>query len=287
MAWIELHQGLREHRKLFACADELKVSRIQMIGILTSLWLWALDNAQNGSLEGISNRTIARVCDWPEKKADALIDALVRTRWLDKHGECVHIHDWADYAGKLMESRERDRNRKRKAAENKKNSGGIPAEGMRNSAATVPNTTVPNTTVPNTTVDTGGTNTGDGIGADGAGAPPFDGRLFTEFWNKYPAGKGGDREEAWKAWRELAPTAEVANSILAGLQDWIDSDQWAEDGGRYIPGAAKFLIQKRWLSPPSMAAPAQDGEDGPYSDALAHYRKLLDDREKGVGLFAK
>lgn len=122
---------------------------------------------------------------------------------------------------------------------------------------------------------------------DGIGAPPFDGRLFTEFWNNYPAGKGGDREEAWKAWRELAPTAEVANSILVGLQDWIDSDQWAEKGGRYIPGAAKFLIQKRWLSPPSMAAPVQDGEDGPYSDTLAYYRKLLDEREKGVGLFAK
>ena len=134
---------------------------------------------------------------------------------------------------------------------------------------------------------TEGANTGDGIGADGAGAPPFDGRLFTEFWNKYPAGKGGDREEAWKAWRDLSPTAADANSILAGLQDWIDSDQWAENGGRYIPGAAKFLNQKRWLSPPSMAAPAQDGEDEPYSNTLAHYRRLLDEREKGVGLFAK
>ena len=158
---------------------------------------------------------------------------------------------------------------------------------MRNSAATVPNTTVPNTTVPNTTVDTGGTNTGEGIGANGAGAPPFNGRLFTEFWNKYPAGKGGDRAEAWKAWRELTPTAEVANSIFVGLQDWVDSDQWAEDGGRYIPSAAKFLNQRRWLSPPSVAAPAQDGEDGPHSNTLAYYRKLLDDREKGVGLFAK
>ena len=57
--------------------------------------------------------------------------------------------------------------------------------------------------------------------------------------------------------------------------------------GKFIPGAAKFLGQERWKSPPSMAAPAQDGEDGPYGDALAHYRKLLDDREKGVGLFAK
>ena len=281
MAWIELHQGLREHRKLFACADELKVSRIQMIGILTSVWLWALDNAQSGSLEGISNRTIARVCDWPEKKADALIDALIRTRWLDKHGESVYIHDWSDYAGKLMESREKDRNRKRKAAENRKNSDGIPAEGMRNSAATVPNTTVPNTTE-----YTGGTNTVEGIGADGEAAPPFDGRLFTDFWKLYPAGKGGDREEAWKVWCELKPSTEGANRILLGLQDWIDSDQWAEDGGRYIPSATKFLKQERWKAPPEVAVPIV-GEDG-LSDGMREYiRKMQEDKAKGVGLFAK
>ena len=269
VAWIELHQGLREHRKLFACADELKVSRIQMIGILTSLWLWSLDNAQNGSLEGISNRTIARVCDWPEKKADVLIDALVRARWLDKHGECVQIHDWADYAGKLMESREKDRNRKRKAAENKKNSAGIPAEGMRNSAATVPNTTV----------DTGGTNTVDGMGADGECAPAMDGRSFTEFWRLYPAGKGGDREEAWRVWRDIAPTAAEADKILAGLQDWIDSDQWAEDNGRYIPGAAKFLRESRWLSPPIVVEGVADTENFPETMALV--RKFMTERNDG------
>ena len=215
-----------------------------------------------------------------------MIDALIRTRWLDKHGESVHIHDWSDYAGKLMESREKDRNRKRKAAESRKNSDGIPAEGTRNSAATVPNTTVPNTTVPNTTEYTGGTNTGEGIGADGAGAPPFDGRLFTEFWNSYPAGKGGDREEAWKAWKDLAPTVEVANSILYGLRDWVDSDQWAEDGGRYIPGAAKFLSQKRWLSPPEIASPVI-GEDGLSEGMRAYIKKLEEDKARGVGIYAK
>ncbi len=279
VAWIELHQGLREHRKLFACADELKVSRIQMIGILTSLWLWALDNAQNGSLEGISNRTIARVCDWPEKKADALIDALVRTRWLDKHGEYVQIHDWADYAGKLMESRERDRNRKRKAAENKKNSAGIPPEGMWNSDATVPNTTVPNTTVPNTTVDTGDTNTVDGMGVNGECAPAMDGRSFTEFWRLYPAGKGGDREEAWRVWRDIAPTAAEADKILSGLHDWIDSDQWAEDNGRYIPGAAKFLRESRWVSPPIVVEGVADTETFPETMALV--RKFMTERNDG------
>ena len=101
MAWIELHQGLREHKKLFACVDELKIGRMQMVGMLVSLWLWALDNAPDGSLLGISNRTIARVCDYPEKKADTLVAALCETGWLEEYEGSYRIHDWFDYAGKL------------------------------------------------------------------------------------------------------------------------------------------------------------------------------------------
>ena len=54
MAWIELHQSLREHRKMFACAEVLNISKIEMVGTLVCLWLWALDNAQDGSLAGVS-----------------------------------------------------------------------------------------------------------------------------------------------------------------------------------------------------------------------------------------
>ena len=102
MAWIEVHQGLREHRKTYACAEMLRINRVVMVGTLVSLWLWALDNAQDGSLDGISNLTIARVCDWPEKKANDLISALVECGWLDKDGDILRIHDWTDYAVRLM-----------------------------------------------------------------------------------------------------------------------------------------------------------------------------------------
>lgn len=148
MAWIELHQGLREHKKVFACADLLGISRVTMVGTLTSIWLWALDNAQDGSLEGVSNRTIARICDWKENKADLLVGALVETGWLDQNENGLEIHDWMDYAGKLMDRREKDRERKRNTGI-RKNSAGIPAETTRNSCATVPNRTVPNRTINN------------------------------------------------------------------------------------------------------------------------------------------
>ena len=121
---------------------------------------------------------------------------------------------------------------------------------------------------------TEGANTGEGIGA-----PPFDGRLFTDFWKLYPAGKGGDREEAWKVWKEIAPSPLVAGDILQGLQAWIDSEQWQEDGGRYIPGAAKFLRESRWMSPP--VATTEDRESGPFDETLAYARKLMARREEG------
>ena len=113
-----------------------------------------------------------------------------------------------------------------------------------------------------------GANTGEGIGA-----PAFDGRLFTDFWKLYPAGKGGDREEAWKVWKEIAPSPLVAGNILQGLQAWIDSEQWEEDGGRYIPVAAKFLRESRWMSPPLVTIGTL--ESRPFDETLAYAREIM------------
>lgn len=138
---------------MFACADALNLSRIEMIGTLVSLWLWALDNAQNGSLEGVSDKTIARVCDFPEKKAGKLMAALLDNGFVDYDGDHYIIHDWFDYAGKLMERREKDRKRKGKSsgkqADFQRNSIGNPADIHGNSCSTVPNRTLPYPTVPN------------------------------------------------------------------------------------------------------------------------------------------
>lgn len=152
---------------MFACADALNLSRIEMIGMLVSLWLWALDNAHDGSLEGVSDRTIARVCDFPEKKASKLMESLHKYGWLDRIGDHYAIHDWYDYAGKLMERREKDRRRKKnstgKQDEFHRNSDGTPEDVPGNSYATVPNRTLPYPTVPNISG-------GDGVTARGRAA---------------------------------------------------------------------------------------------------------------------
>lgn len=155
MAWIEVHQELREHKKLYACAEDLKIGRVEMLGTVISLWLWALDNAQDGSLEGVSDRTIARVCGWPEKKAKVLVEALVVHGWLDRDGDRLVIHDWMEYAGRLMERREKDRKRKRRGADSNGTSDGIPSEAHGSSAEN-PALPYPNRTLPYSTYISGG-----------------------------------------------------------------------------------------------------------------------------------
>lgn len=253
MAWIELHQTLREHRKMFACADELNLSRIEMIGTLISIWLWALDNAQDGSLNGVSDKTIARVCDFPEKKAGKLMEALCKHGWLDKEDGCYIIHDWRDYAGKLMERREKDRERKKTSKGTRKNSAGIPMEETKNSHATVPK---PYLTVPNHTIESGNT-------VDGTGTPEelthAEGSLFTSFWNAYPENARGEREAAWEAWKNLNPTEERAAQIMEYLGYWKKSQRWVSDGGAFIPAAKNFLSpEKSYLR--THPAPAKQKE---------------------------
>ena len=54
MAWIQIHQQLKDHRKVLAAADELDIEPAHMLGLLISFWLWAIDNAPDNSTTEIS-----------------------------------------------------------------------------------------------------------------------------------------------------------------------------------------------------------------------------------------
>ena len=80
--------------------------------------------------------------------------------------------------------------------------------------------------------------------------PQAEGRSFTCFWEDYPAKI--NREEAWETWKAINPDAQTVGRIKAGLEAWKRSPQWTEDGGRYIPSAAKWLKDRRWeVLPPA------------------------------------
>jgi hypothetical protein len=115
LAWIESHQTLRDHPKTLKLARLLRVNRAAVIGHLQCLWWWAMDYAHDGDLSRHDELDIAIGADW-EGCPSALIDALVTVGFLDRDVDgTLVIHDWHDYAGKLIERRKANAERMRKA----------------------------------------------------------------------------------------------------------------------------------------------------------------------------
>jgi hypothetical protein len=76
--------------------------------------------------------------------------------------------------------------------------------------------------------------------------------MFSAFWGSYPCNIG--RDMAWDVWKTMNPSESVAQKVMQGLDCWKQSRQWAEEGGRFIPRAAKFLADGYWVNPPAIAA---------------------------------
>ena len=163
MAWIESHQTLRNHPKIIRAARALGVSRVTMYGHMHCLWWWAMDYAQDGDISAFDPEDIAEAAEW-EGDAGAFIAALLESARIgDKPGllEMIDgrlcIHDWYDYAGKLIDKRKADAARKRdeRRRDQPPTPYGMPEDVRGTSdghpmdvAGTQPNLTVPNQTVP-------------------------------------------------------------------------------------------------------------------------------------------
>ena len=112
MAWIEVHQSLVRHRKTLKLAAALGIPRMQAIGHLVAFWLWAVDNATQGRLDGLSDAVVAFGAEW-DGEPGRFVEAMVASGFLDRTEDGLAIHDWDEYAGRLIERRRRDAERKR------------------------------------------------------------------------------------------------------------------------------------------------------------------------------
>lgn len=117
MAWIESHQSLGSHWKTSQLAAELEISEVQAVGHLHYFWWWCLDHASNGSLTRIPLRAIALNAKW-EGDESRFLTALLKAGFVEKRGKGLRIHDWYDYAGKLIERRAKHKETMRQSRDN-------------------------------------------------------------------------------------------------------------------------------------------------------------------------
>ena len=256
-------------------------SDAQAIGHLVCLWLWTLDNAPDGDLSEMDDATIAYGADFPEERAEEFVKALQKARFLD--GKC--IHNWEEYAGRLIAIRESNGERARKARERKRAKGGQKAEpkepeeedapeGVREPCAngarsvreacgatkpnrtqrnpTVPdqtkqNITLPNPTTQDTTVpDTTAPNT-TVPGARARAERQRETEWFEQFWQLYP--RKGDRHMSEILFRGEAFTEEEFLEMMDALRYWMQTHKWRVFDGRYAPVSMQWLRQRMWREP--------------------------------------
>ena len=111
--WFEAHETMSKHPKTLKLARLLNVDRRYAVGLLHDLFSWGLTAAdKDGALRGMEAADIASALDAPVKRGKAIVAALEESGYLEKRGDTYCIHDWYDYAGKLMDKREADRRRK-------------------------------------------------------------------------------------------------------------------------------------------------------------------------------
>ena len=248
MAWIESHQTLRHHPKTKKLARILGISIPTAIGHLHCLWWWALDYADDGDLSRYDNEDIADAAMWDFNDAARFIEAMSSAGFLDKTNNGYVLHDWYDYAGKLIDQRESNRERQRLYRERKK---------QRNSDVTVTNesrniATVPNRTIPNQTNEIHA-QAHASASVKKAQRTKFVKDLFeNQFWKLYPRKRA--KQDALKAFMTLFPPSaskEQCNRRWKNIVLHIDALVAEGRPPDKIPYPATFLRRENFDEPPA------------------------------------
>jgi len=67
---------------------------------------------------------------------------------------------------------------------------------------------------------------------------------FDLFWSKYP--KKINKATALKSFNSLKPNSQLLTKILESIDNFIETEEWKKDSGRFIPYPSTWLNNKRW-----------------------------------------
>ena len=82
--------------------------------------------------------------------------------------------------------------------------------------------------------------------------------IFAQFWAAYP--RKEDKQRAKKEFFSLNPDESLLKTMLTAIERWKATDQWTEDGGKYIPHPGTWLHNRRWEDEPQKASGKPSGQ---------------------------
>ena len=132
--WYKAHVDLPDHPKTTEAAYMLGIDVDLLVGKLYRLWSWALCNREDGFFAKHEAPLIAEKMRW-RKSEKKLMEALLNVPKGENAGFIIEadggyqLYNWHKYAGKLIENRRNEAERKaKKAKEIRQISAGNPAE---------------------------------------------------------------------------------------------------------------------------------------------------------------
>lgn len=147
---------------------------MEAVGVRSHLYAWAIESKPDGVIPADLIPIACGLEDHPDPT-----QALVTSGLIDPAGdEAFKIHDWEQYAGRLLESRARSAERVRRYRDRvlrERNANVTQCNGYESVSNPGPYPTVPNRTVPNRTIPETERESRQAEPAIGAAAPPGSG----------------------------------------------------------------------------------------------------------------
>ena len=226
MAWIKMRTDLIGDPRVIQLSNLLGIDEVTVIGHLYAFWAWADSHiVADGSSDG---HAIGVTPDWLDAhlRCPGFSQAMIDVEWVTfKSGGGITIPDFDVHMSESAKTR------------------GLASERKRRQRAGV-------TQVSRKSCDKSVTR-GDKIREDNIKPPynpPRTGGVnvpaaFAEWWAAYPKKVG--KQAAIRTWRRIKGKPPIT-AMLEKLAEQIESEQWTQDAGRYIPNPATYLNQGRW-----------------------------------------
>lgn len=236
MAWISVDQKLIGG-KLRSLYKGIGCSQNEAIGILITLWLWGIDNADMGGLIVSADRGDIEALLVPglspEVKAGNVVDKLIETGWVDEIDGQLFLHDWEDwraYYNRYIRDKQSNADRQaRYKAKHRKTD--------KNAESNVTNNGTNNVETENETEKT----------PDAQPAPPKTkktqeekyGKDFEEFWSIYP--RKADKGQAFKKYAARRKDGYSPEELKAAAENYRRQCERQRTETQYIKHAKTFL----------------------------------------------
>jgi hypothetical protein len=110
--------GTTAHPKFRRLMIKLDLRQYEAAGLLELLWAMAAQFTDDGNLSRFDCDDIAAYLDW-RGDPKTLVDTLVDCRWIDRDGDSLSIHDWADHMPHFITERIRKREDRAKKLKDK------------------------------------------------------------------------------------------------------------------------------------------------------------------------